>query len=264
VIGAIAGDIIGSVHEATATKTKRFPLFTVESSFTDDTVMTAAVAEVLLDGGSYVRAFHRYFRAYPDVGYGHQFKTWCELRRTDPYQSWGNGSAMRAGPVGLAFDRIDDVLAEAERSACVTHDHPEGIRGAKATAAAVFLARRRTDKSALARYIETEFGYDLGVPLKRVRRTFLFDVSCVGTVPWALRAFLEADGFEDAVRNAISLGGDADTLACIAGAVAGAYYPVPDDIASEAMGRLDDRLRGVVSRFTERFGTHHFLPGGLP
>lgn len=253
-LGAIAGDVIGSVHEAAATKTKRFPLFTPESCFTDDTVMMAAVAEVLLDGGDYRRTFHHYFRAYPDVGYGQQFKLWCELRRTEPYNSWGNGSAMRVGPVGLAFDRLEDVLTEAERSARVTHDHAEGIRGAKATAAAVFLARSRpTDKSDIARYVEAEFGYDLSVPLKRVRRTFLFDVSCAGTVPWALRAFLEADGYEDAIRNAISLGGDADTLACIAGAVAGAYYGVPADIAAEALGRLDDRLREIVDRFAERF-----------
>jgi ADP-ribosylglycohydrolase len=121
-IGAIAGDVIGSVHKANATKTKRFPLFIPESCFTDDTVMTAAVAEVLLDGGDYARTFHRYFRAYPEAGYGQQFKLWCELRRTEPYNSWGNGSAMRVTPVALAFDRLEDVLAEAERSARVTHE----------------------------------------------------------------------------------------------------------------------------------------------
>jgi ADP-ribosylglycohydrolase len=252
-IGAIAGDMIGSVYEATATKTKRFPLFTPESCFTDDTVLSAAVAEVLLDGGSYARAFHRFFRAYPDAGYGQQFKLWCELRQTKPYNSWGNGSAMRVGPVGLAFDRLDEVLAEAERSAAATHNHPEGIRGAKAVAMAVFLARQRPDKSEIAARIEADFGYDLSVPLKRVRRTFLFDVSCEGTVPWALRSFLEADGYEDAIRNAVSLGGDADTLACIAGAVAGAYYGVPIEIVAEVTSRLDDHLRGVVERFSERF-----------
>ncbi len=253
-IGAIAGDVIGSVHEAAATKTKRFDLFTPESCFTDDTVLTAAVAEVLLTGGDYGRTFQRYYRAYPDAGYGQQFKLWCDLRRTDPYGSWGNGSAMRVSPVGLAFDTLDDVLAEAERSARVTHDHPEGVRGAQAVAAAVFLARQKSDKREIAAYIETSFGYRLDQSLRSVRRTFLFDVSCEGTVPWALRAFLEADGYEDAVRNAVSLGGDADTLACIAGAVAGAYYGVPADIEAEALGRLDDRLRGVVARFAERFG----------
>src|SRR5581483_5838784 len=140
-LGAIAGDVIGSVHEAAATKTKRFPLFTPESCFTDDTVLTAAVAEVLVAGGEYTRAFHRYFRAYPDAGYGGQFRLWCQLRQTEPYNSWGNGAAMRVSPVGLALDRLEDVLAEAERSAAVTHNHPEGIRGAKAVAAAVYLAR---------------------------------------------------------------------------------------------------------------------------
>jgi ADP-ribosylglycohydrolase len=253
-IGAIAGDVIGSVHEATATKSKRFPLFTAESCFTDDTVMSAAVADVLLSGGDYVRTFHRYFRAYPDAGYGQQFKLWCELRRREPYNSWGNGSAMRVGPVGLAFDRLEDVLAEAERSARVTHDHPEGIRGAKAVAAAVFLARRHPEKHEISTYIEAEFGYRLDQSLKSVRRTFLFDVSCEGTVPWAIRAFLEADDYESAVRNAISLGGDADTLACIAGAIAGTYYGVPPAIEQEVLSRLDDPLRTLVSRFVERFG----------
>lgn len=252
-IGAIAGDVIGSVHETAATKTKRFPLFAPESCFTDDTVLTSAVAEVLLTGNDYARTFHRYFRAYPDAGYGGQFKLWCELRRSEPYNSWGNGSAMRVSPIGLAFDHLEEVLAEAERSARITHDHPEGIRGARAVAAAVFLARRRTDKREISDYIESEFGYRLSQSLKSVRRTFLFDVSCEGTVPWALRAFLEADDYEDAVRNAISLGGDADTLACIAGAVAGVYYGVPAAVESETLARLDDRLRGVIARFQERF-----------
>jgi ADP-ribosylglycohydrolase len=253
-IGAIAGDVIGSVHEASATKTKRFQLFTAESCFTDDTVLTVAVAEVLLTDGDYTRTFHRYFRSYPDAGYGGQFKLWCELRRTEPYNSWGNGSAMRVAPVGTAFATLKEVLAEAERSACVTHNHPEGVRGAKAVAAAVFLARQRASKQEIAEYVESEFAYRLDTPLNRVRRKFLFDVSCEGTVPWAIRAFLEADSFEDAVRNAISLGGDADTLACIAGAVAGAHYGVPPEIATETLGRLDNRLRSVVVRFTERFG----------
>lgn len=253
-IGAIAGDVIGSVHEAEATKTKRFPLFTVDSCYTDDTVLTVAVAEVLLTNGDYIRTFHRYFRVYPDAGYGGQFKRWCELRHTQPYNSWGNGSAMRVAPVGLAFTTLSEVLSEAERSACVTHNHPEGIRGAKAVAATVFLARRQTRKEDIAEYIETEFGYRLDVPLKTVRRNFLFDVSCAGTVPWALRAFLEADGYEDAIRNAVSLGGDADTLACIAGAVAGAYYGVPSDITEQTLNRLDDHIRSVIARFDARFG----------
>jgi ADP-ribosylglycohydrolase len=160
---------------------------------------------------------------------------------------------MRVAPVGLAFDNMEEVLAEAERSARVTHDHPEGIRGAKSVAAAVFLARQRPDKSEIANYIKSEFGYRLDQPLKSVRRTFVFDVSCEGTVPWAIQAFLEANSYEDTVRNAVSFGGDADTLACIAGAVAGAYYGVPTEIAAEVMTRLDHRLLGIVRRFTEKF-----------
>lgn len=160
---------------------------------------------------------------------------------------------MRVASIAHAFPTLDEVLAEAERSARVTHDHPEGIKGAQATAAAIFLAARRPEKREIAEFIERRFGYRLDQSLASVRRTFLFDVSCAGTVPWALRAFLEADGFEDAVRSAISLGGDADTLACIAGAVAGVYYGVPAAIEAETLARLDDRLRDVLTRFRERF-----------
>ncbi|MFO0815639.1 MAG: ADP-ribosylglycohydrolase family protein [Gemmatales bacterium] len=252
-LGAIAGDVIGSIYEHAALKTKRFPLFLPESCFTDDSVMTLAVADALLTNGDYIQAFHRFYHFYPRAGYGGQFRNWCRLKLTEPYNSWGNGSAMRVSAVGLAFNTIEEVLAEAERSAAVTHNHPEGIRGAQATAAAVFLARSKPPKAEIAKYITTQFGYDLETPLASVRPTYLPDVSCAGTVPWALRSFLEAVGFEDAVRNAISLGGDADTLACIAGAVAGVYYGVPDEIASKTLSRLDDRLRGVLTRFTERY-----------
>lgn len=254
-IGAIVGDVIGSVHEAAATKTKRFPLFTPESHFTDDTVLTLAVADVLANGGDYVSAFHRYYRSYPRAGYGGQFRRWCQLRHTEPYNSWGNGSAMRVAPVGMAFDRMTEVLAEAERSARVTHDHPEGIRGAQATAAAVFLARRKPEKREISDHVTSTFGYRLDVPLDDVRDRFTFDVSCEGTVPWSLRSFLEADTFEATIRNAISLGGDADTLACIAGAVAGPYFGVPDDMVAETLARLDDRLRAIVTQFLSRFGS---------
>jgi ADP-ribosylglycohydrolase len=162
---------------------------------------------------------------------------------------------MRVGPVGWAFEDLDQVLAEAARSASATHDHPEGIRGAQATAAAVFLARRRpADKQDLANQITARFGYDLSTPLDDVRPTYVFDVSCAGTVPWALRSFLEADDYETTIRNAISLGGDADTLACIAGGVAEAYYGLPRAIAETVLARLDDPLRDVVMRFTARFG----------
>jgi ADP-ribosylglycohydrolase len=254
-LGAIAGDVIGSVHEAAATKTKRFRLFTPESCFTDDTVLTIAVAECILDGADYVNAFHKYFRRYPNAGYGGSFALWAETRRREPYNSWGNGSAMRVSPIGFAFDDLPTVLAEAERCAAVTHNHPEGIKGAQATATAILLARQGHDKPAIQEYVERTFGYDLSTPLAKIRRTYLFDVSCQGSVPQALRAFLEADDFEDAVRNAISLGGDADTMACIAGGVAEAFYRgVPPAIAADVADRLGDRLRDVVERFYRKFG----------
>src|SRR4051812_34955821 len=156
-LGAIAGDVIGSVHERTRTKTKEFPLLTPESEFTDDTVLTVAVADSLLHGRDYVDALHDYFHAYPDAGYGGTFWLWARSRRRTPYQSWGNGSAMRVSPVAYARDTLEEVLAEAKRSAAVTHDHPEGIRGAQATAAAVFLARTGSSKEQIRRYIEAQF-----------------------------------------------------------------------------------------------------------
>jgi ADP-ribosylglycohydrolase len=253
-LGAIAGDVIGSVHERARTKTKDFPLLTPRSRFTDDTVLTAAVADCLLHGRDYVDAFHDYFHAYPDAGYGSTFWLWANSRRRDPYQSWGNGSAMRVSPVAYAGTTLEGVLAEAERSAAVTHDHAEGIRGARATAAVIFLARTGATKEQIRRYAEKEFDYFLDETLDELRPTYQFDASCQRSVPQSILAFLESTGYEDAVRNAVSLGGDADTMACIAGAIAEAYYGgVPPEIAEPVLARLDDRLRGVVREFRERY-----------
>jgi ADP-ribosylglycohydrolase len=267
-LGAIAGDVIGSVHEGARTKTKQFPLLTPGSRFTDDTVLTVAVAECLLRGRDYVDAFHDYFDAYPTAGYGGTFLWWASSRRREPYQSWGNGSAMRVSPVAYAHSTLEEVLAAAKRCAEVTHNHAEGVRGAQATAAAVFLARTGSGKEDIRRYIEEQFGYFLDETLDELRPTYQFDVSCQWSVPQSLIAFLESDGFEDAVRNAISLGGDADTMACIAGAIAEAYYGgVPDAIAGPVLARLDDRLRGVVQEFRERYGRGlmaHAEPGAAP
>jgi ADP-ribosylglycohydrolase len=254
-LGAIAGDVIGSVHEATATKTKAFPLLTPESRFTDDTVLTVAIADCLLHGRDYVDALHDWFCAYPHAGYGGTFWMWASSRRREPYQSWGNGSAMRVSPVAYARTSLDDVLAEARRSAAVTHDHEQGIRGAQATAAAVFLARTGATKEQIRQYIGNQFGYFLDETLDELRPTYPFDASCQGSVPQSIIAFLESTDYEDAIRNAISLGGDADTMACIAGAIAEAYYGgVPATIAESVLGRLDDRLRSVVCEFRGRYG----------
>jgi ADP-ribosylglycohydrolase len=252
-IGAIAGDIIGSIYEWERIKTKKFPLFGQRCIFTDDTVLTVAVAHVILEGGSYSDRFREYYQRYPGRGYGGMFHGWAESRDAKPYGRFGNGSAMRVSPVGFAFDSLETVLAEAKRSAEVTHSHPEGIKGAQATAAAIFLARRQTAKDGIRSYVEREFGYDLSRTLDEIRPAYEFDETCQGTVPAALRSFLEATDFEDAVRNAISLGGDADTLACIAGSIAGAYYGVPQHIELEAKTRLDHHLRDVTDRFTRKF-----------
>ena len=252
--GAIVGDIIGSVHEGRGTKTKKFPLFTPESRFTDDSVLTIAVADALLTGKSYTDALQEYARGYPHAGYGGMFIRWALQSRREPYQSFGNGSAMRVSPVAYRFDTIEEVLKQAEASAAVTHDHPEGIKGAQAVALAMFLARTGCEKPEIRARIRDRFQYALDQPLDEIRPNYTFEVSCQQTVPQAIQAFLESADFEDSIRNAISLGGDADTMACIAGAIAEAYYGgVPDDIAHVALSRLEPPLLDVAQRFHDRW-----------
>lgn len=254
-LGAVAGDIIGSVHEFLQEKTMDFPLFVENSRFTDDSVLTIAVADCLLTGSAYVDRFHAYTRSYPDRVYGAGFWRWIESGSREPYNSWGNGAAMRVSPVGFALHSLEDVLREAKRSAEVTHNHPEGIRGAQATAAAIFLGRQGESKSRIRAFIQQRFGYDLNRTIEGIRPTYSFNESCQGTVPEAIIAFLDSSDYEEAVRLAISLGGDADTLACIAGGVAEAFYGgVPKWIAELAMARLDDTLRRTVMHFYEQYG----------
>src|SRR3954451_5921603 len=251
-LGAIAGDIIGSIYEHRPIKTTKFPLFHPLCRFTDDTVLTVALADSILHGTRYVDLLKRYYRAYPRAGYGGSFHQWAQSERSDPYNSWGNGSAMRVSPVGFAFGTLDKVLEQAKRSAEVTHDHPEGIKGAQAVATAVFLARTGQSKEQIKNYVETSFGYDLGTPLDEIRPTYEFEVSCQKSVPQAIRAFLESDDFEDAVRKAVSLGGDSDTIACMAGGIAQAFHGgVPEAIADRVYEVLDDHLGGLTRKFTE-------------
>ena len=253
-LGAIVGDIVGSVHEFIGTKTKEFPLFVPDSRFTDDTVLTVAIAEWVLTGRDLIDLLHEYTQAYPRRAYGIRYGRWADTRSRQPYNSYGNGAAMRVSPVGFAFDTIEEVLRQAERSAAVTHNHPEGIRGAQATAAAVFFARRTQDRDEIRRELETRFGYALGPRLDDIRPTYRFNETCQDTVPQALIAFLESTDYEDAIRNAVSLGGDADTLAAIAGGVGEAYYGgVPAGIAARGVELLDEKLATVLRRFRERF-----------
>ena len=259
-LGAISGDVIGSVYERRPVRHTDFSLFPPRSRFTDDTVLTVATAYAILEGIEYREAYLEWGRRYPHAGYGPGFKAW--LRSFDPpaLGSYGNGSAMRVSPVGFAFDSEEEVLREAERSAACSHNQPEGIKGAQAVALAVFLARNGAGKEDIRKEISERFGYDLGRTIVEIRpgyRTGLqFDMSCQGSVPEAIIAFLDSEDFEDAVRLAISLAGDSDTQACIAGSIAQAFYGgVPQHIQVEVRDRLPSEMIDVVNRFETRFGT---------
>jgi len=245
--GAIIGDIIGSPYEFEGMKSTDFPLFSDASKFTDDTVMTVAVADCLFHGKDYAETFKEYGRRYPNAGYGGMFMNWLRSPSAKPYGSFGNGSAMRVSVIGWAFDSIGETLEEAKRSAAVTHDHPEGIKGAQAIAASIFLARTKKKKQAVREFVEKTFGYDLGRKLDDIRPNYVFDETCQGSVPEAIIAFLESESYEDAVRKAVSLGGDADTLACMAGGIAEAFYgKVPKPILRKARLILDKALLDVI------------------
>jgi ADP-ribosylglycohydrolase len=254
-LGAIVGDVVGSVYEWRNVKTPDFdPLFHRFSRPTDDTVLTVALADSILSGADYVDKLKEYYHYYPHAGYGTHFMQWADSYSREPYNSWGNGSAMRVSPVGFAYDSLEQVLDEAKSSAEVTHNHPEGVKGAQATAAAIFLARTGHPKPAIKSFIQETFGYDLERRLDDIRPHYYFDVSCQGSVPEAILAFLESNDFEDAVRKAVSLGGDSDTIACIAGGLAHAFHGgVPAPIYREVWERLDGRMRRVVRDFTARF-----------
>lgn len=256
-LGAIAGDIIGSPYEAGTIKTTVFPLFSTWSCPTDDSVLTVATADVLLAGGSYSESYREYFRLYPNAGYGDTFKKWARHEDAGPYNSWGNGSAMRVSPVACAFDDLEDVLEEARRSANVTHNHPEGIKGAQATAAAVFLARKGASKDVIVNYVAGQFGYRLDIPLDQIRPTYRFDVSCQGTVPVAIRAFFEGSDWENSVRLAVSMGGDSDTLACITGSIAEPFYGgVPEPVKAKTMQLLELLYPQFIDVITEFENTY--------
>ncbi len=254
-IGAIAGDVIGSVHERGPPQAKNFPLFVPGSKFTDDTVLTIAVASAIREGSDFGAAIRQWGRRYPNAGYGKMFRNWLSDGDAGPYNSFGNGSAMRVAAVGWAFDDLDVVLRKSAESAEVTHNHPEGIKGAQAVAVAVLLARKGGTKEQIAGWLSERFGYDCSTDLAVLQSQGKFDVTCQGTVPAAAVAFLRSTDFEDAIRNAVSFGGDADTLACIAGAMAEAYYgSVPAEIRAEVLRRLDDPIRAELTAFASRYG----------
>ncbi len=253
-IGSIAGDMIGSVYEHHAIKTTVFPLFSQYARFTDDTVLTIAVADALMSDGDYAGKIKAFARRYPNAGYGGTFYRWMMSAETAPYGSFGNGSAMRVSPVGFACTTVDEVLQEAKRSADVSHSHPEGIKGAQAVALAIYLARTGESKDTIRHEIAARFGYDLNRTVDQIRPVYDFDVTCQGSVPESIIAFLDAADYEDTVRKAISLGGDSDTQACIAGGIAQAFYGgIPNNIAVWARGLLTPDLKNIVLNFESRF-----------
>jgi ADP-ribosylglycohydrolase len=261
--GAILGDMIGAPYEFDrGDKTKDFPLFSAESQFTDDTVMTIAVVEALLNTMGQpedaiklelVRSMQYWGKKYPNAGYGVRFQHWLTAQNPEPYGSYGNGSAMRVSGVGWLYDTLEKTRHIAQITAEVTHNHPEGIKGAEATASAIFLARNGSSKEKIRAYICKEFGYDLSRTCDEIRPAYHHVESCQETVPEAITAFLEGTDFEDIIRTAVSLGGDCDTLTCIAGGIAEAFYGVPSILEAECKARLPKDILDVLSRFdTER------------
>lgn len=260
-IGAIIGDMVGAPYEFDrGDKTKVFPLFCDKSQITDDSVMTAAVAEALMQGkrmdavddglrSLLVENMQWYGRQYPSAGYGGRFHKWLWQRAPKPYNSYGNGSAMRVSAAGWFYETIEETRHIARITADVTHNHPEGIKGAEATASAIYLARTGSSKDEIKEYIIREFGYDLSRTCDEIRPNYRHVESCQETVPEAITAFMEGNDFEDVLRTAVSLGGDCDTLTCIAASIAEAYYGVPILIYNEAKKRIPWMIGGVIERF---------------
>ena len=256
IIGAIIGDVVGSVYEFDSIKTKEFPLFSKYSQFTDDTVMTLAIAnwllvdksskEVLIDSLKY------FGNKYINAGYGGRFIKWLVQQSPEPYGSWANGSAMRVSPCAWVSESLEESQNLAKLSAIVTHNHPEGIKGALATSDAIYLAKTGSSKTEIKNHIEKEYDYDLSRNLDDIRPKYSFDVSCKGSVPEAIICFLQAHDFEDTIRNAISLGGDADTQAAIAGSIASAYWDVSDELCFDALNYLDGFLLDIFNEFEDK------------
>ena len=251
IIGAIAGDIIGSVYEWNNIKTTNFDLFCHNSTFTDDSVLTIATMYAILNQKDYAETYQLFGRNYSDRGYGGHFRSWINSNNPKPYNSWGNGSAMRVSPVGWYGNTLDEVMAEAQKSAEVTHNHPEGIKGAQATATAIFMARTGSTKDEIKKFITDTFDYNLNRKIDDIRPHYEFDVSCQGSVPEAIIAFLESTDFENAIRLAISIGGDSDTIACITGGIAEAFYnEVPENIIKNVLSILPEEMIKIIEEFS--------------
>ena len=256
-LGALVGDIIGSVYEFHNVKSTDFELFTPWNNFTDDSIMTLAVAKWLMEDKTHsqyhlVKCMQELGKKYPDAGYGGHFGWWLTQDNPQPYNSWGNGSGMRVSPVGLYAKTLDEALALAAVTASVSHNHPEGVKGAQVIAASVFLCKEGKTKQEIKEYVEETFGYDLNRTIAEIRPYYDFDVSCQGSVPEAIIAFLEGNSFEEVIRLSISIGGDSDTIACMAGAIAACMYPIPEDMVEKCNSILTDDLREINERFQNK------------
>ena len=259
-IGSIIGDIVGSIYEFGNIKTKDFEFFSEKGSFTDDSILTVATADWILKGGEVAKYYSRYGyeNPWPMGGYGGGFQLWIvrSNRQGDyrPYNSCGNGSAMRVGPVGWAYNSKEDVLAKAKESAECTHNHPEGIKGAQATALCVMMARQGARKESIREEIEKTFGYDLGFTCDEIRPSYTWGGTCQDSVPQAIVSFLDGQDFEDCIRNAISIGGDSDTIGCITGSIAEAFFGIPDALREQALTYLPEGFKGVITEFENKYG----------
>lgn len=251
-IGAIVGDVVGSVYEWRNHRSKEFPLFHPNAFFTDDSLCTIAVADCLLTGGDPAERLRHWGRRYPDLGYGGRYRHWLNGDDPRPYGSFGNGAAMRVSPAAFLASSLDEARRFARRVTEVTHNHPEGIKGALATTDAIWLSFEGAGPGEIRHHLSTTYGYDMARTVDSIRPGYEFDESCQGTVPEAIICALEASGFEDALRNAISIGGDSDTVACIAGGVAEARFGVPGEIAEAGLGRLTGELRDIVEKMYAR------------
>lgn len=254
IIGAVAGDVIGSVYERQNIKTTNFDLFNPMCDFTDDTVLTIAIADCILNKKNFAKTIWEYGRKYPERGYGGSFRKWLQDENPKPYGSYGNGSAMRVSAIGFAFNDIETVNEVAKQSAEVTHNHPEGIKGAQTVATAIFLAKQGKTKEEIKNFITKTFKYNLDFTLDEIRPTYKFDVTCQGSVPQAIVAFLESSDFESAIRLAISIGGDSDTIACITGGIASAYYKyIPREIIDFVVDRLPSEFIEMMNKFDKEY-----------
>lgn len=255
-IGSIAGDIIGSTYEILNTKNKNFNLYRPFSIYTDDTILTIATADCILKDGNFSEYYRKYFLNHPwrMFMYGPKFTKWAILNEKQPYGSMGNGSAMRVSPVGFMANSLDQALYLAEKTAKVTHNHPEGIKGAKAVASTIYLSRLGWSKEDVKEYVESSFGYNLSISYEELKLTYKGGGTCQDSVPQAIIAFLYSDSYEDAIRNAVSIGGDSDTIACITGGIAEAYYKeIPQFILDNTYKRLNSNFISVIKEFQSKY-----------